>query len=175
MYIPGMPVARPWPKAKAGFAAAAAASDSACCPCWPWLGVSGRWVAPARRTCKRPTWHHFLKRWENKSIISCKRSRTVALHIWYKFWISYFEYSTLSVSRTYKEKQANEFAHRCDKVYVCFINDNEHEVKENLKVVTFVIQINWTHVLPWQIHLLLAYITLRHSINVSMNTSKPVV
>ena len=48
-YIPGMPVARPWPKAKVGFAAA---SDSACCPCWPWLGVRGRWPAPARRTYK---------------------------------------------------------------------------------------------------------------------------
>ena len=36
-------------KAKVGFAAA---SDSACCPCWPWLGVRGRWPAPARRTYK---------------------------------------------------------------------------------------------------------------------------
>ena len=47
---PGMPAASPCPNARAEFTAAAATSGSACCPCWFWFGVKGRWLAPPRRT-----------------------------------------------------------------------------------------------------------------------------
>lgn len=48
--VPGIPAASPWPKASAELTAAAATRGSVCWPCWFWLGVRGRWLAPPRST-----------------------------------------------------------------------------------------------------------------------------